>query len=93
VISPEGPTDRGIANADDQDLLNLYSELMGELTERHREQHRDHWGSEPAAPTSLVAIDDARLKRVYQLVHDEMMARKEVRPGIGEPHDDAPEMG
>ncbi|MBB3326399.1 hypothetical protein [Microlunatus antarcticus] len=92
MIAPQGLTDRGIASADDQDLLNLYSEVMGELMERRREQHRDHWGPGQAAPTSLVAIDDAQLRRVYQLVHDEIMARQEVRPGIWEPHDDAPEM-
>lgn len=93
MIYPEGLTDLGTASANDEDLRNLYSEVMGELMVRHRGQHRDHWGPEQASPTSLVAIDDAQLKRIYQLVHDEMMARQQPHPALWEPQDDAMETG
>lgn len=62
---------------------------MGELMERQREDHRDRWGLAEDQPGPLVATDHADLLRIYQTVHNEMMARTKEHPGLREPDDDS----
>jgi len=76
------PTSEEIAVAEDPALLELYTEVMGELMVRHRVEHRDHWGSERDLPGPLAELDDSELQRMYHVVHDEMMRRHEERPPV-----------
>ncbi len=62
---------------------------MGELMARHVENHQDYWEPEEHPPGQFVTTNDAELHRIYQTVHDEMMARHADRPGIWEPKDNS----
>jgi len=88
VQGGEVPTGEDISAATDQELLGLYSNVVGELMVRSREEHRDHWGPEEGLPGPLVAVDHNVLLGVYRAVHDEMMVRQAKRPGLWDPRDD-----
>ena len=54
----EAPSIEDISSAPDPELLNLYSDVMGELMARSREKHPDHGQTEDGAPGPLVAVDN-----------------------------------
>ncbi|HEY0240627.1 MAG TPA: hypothetical protein VGC37_18505 [Friedmanniella sp.] len=84
----EVPRVEDIPAATDQAILDLYSNVIGELMTRSRERHRDHWGPEQGLVRLLAAVEDEVLLGVYRAVHDEMMVRHAKRPGLWEPRDD-----
>lgn len=89
VTRPGGPANAEIVAAKDQALLDLYSNVMGELMARHVKNHQDFWGSEEHPSGRFVNTTDAELQRIYQTVHDEMMARHANRPGTWEATDNS----
>jgi hypothetical protein len=80
VLPGAVPFHEQVSAVADRELLDLYSDVMGELMVRGRAEHRDHWGPEEESPGRLSAVDDAELLRIYRMVHDEMTAREGKRP-------------